>query len=801
MYVFVSHSSKDNDIVKGVVSALEKYNIPYWLDSNEIKYGMKIASSIEQGIDNCTHFFLVWSKDAKKSDKTKGIAAEIAQIQIPQYKNKFKIMLRKDDAIPPFGFADDKYGRISVNNAENITSRVIEEQRPSIEKQFSEFKRDVVHDYEKFESRKKSKIKNFKKFDGYNYYVSQDYVELSNEEKSGVKDIAAFVWDEISDKTPKILPIVAEYGSGKSSLCHNIMYKLCNEKDIFPIFIPLGDIEKNENGYTFDSLKEEIFRFVIKEYHFMISKCEFDFRLSQGNFIFILDALDEMSLKVNDVLAQNNLEQIIKLSKKNIVLVTSRYNYISGTIEKQLIQNQKLLLLKEFDDTKRDNFLEKKFPQKKSMKDNIVEIIVKNKIEDIAKKPLFLDIICNNLGKFQNESSNKIVNEATIMQMLTNNWIKYDVQNNVSKNNQETKMHYRQRCSEILAVSEHQNDNNPISKSDIEKQVRMELGFENDVQLDEYFKDARDCTFLVPHENNSFKYILNPIKEYFVARRILNDINVDDYRRTIKDIKKTLSKEIFLFINKIIEVEWAIQPHVFSDEEITTNPNLEKYKNNDNNIFTILKKAQQEKNWESDLSALINILNESGNLSKKKIDFSNLNLKGADLQGVNLQKANLQKANLKGANLKGADLQKANLKGADLKGADLKGADLKGADLQVANLYVVHLQGANLQGVNLQGAHLQGANLPGANLHEAYLQGANLQRAHLQGADLQGAHLQGADLQGAHLHETNLQKADLQGADLQGADLQGAHLQGADLRNITNLPISPEEAKKRGAKI
>ncbi len=69
---------------------------------------------------------------------------------------------------------------------------------------------------------------------------------------------------------------------------------------------------------------------------------------------------------------------------------------------------------------------------------------------------------------------------------------------------------------------------------------------------------------------------------------------------------------------------------------------------------------------------------------------------------------------------------------------------------------------------------------------------------------LKDANLSGANLSGANLSETNLSYADLSGANLSETDLTyaylyNANLSKADLSTAINLPISIEEAKKRGA--
>ena len=123
--------------------------------------------------------------------------------------------------------------------------------------------------------------------------------------------------------------------------------------------------------------------------------------------------------------------------------------------------------------------------------------------------------------------------------------------------------------------------------------------------------------------------------------------------------------------------------------------------------------------------------------------------------------------------------QKIDLRGADLMESNLKGTRLRGADLTEANL----------RGADLMGANLEGTRLREVNFRDARLTGADLMESNLSRADLRGANLEGADLRGANL----------EGADLRGANLKGTRLRGSRLRGSKLIPISKEEAQRRGA--
>ena len=99
---------------------------------------------------------------------------------------------------------------------------------------------------------------------------------------------------KIKTENHNFIPIVGEYGSGKSLLSMYILYTLCNEKNlnVIPIFISLGDIDyKND-------LKTDIFDYVKKEYKIFDEK--FLEYTDKGKLIFILDAFDELTQNIDE---------------------------------------------------------------------------------------------------------------------------------------------------------------------------------------------------------------------------------------------------------------------------------------------------------------------------------------------------------------------------------------------------------------------------------------------------------------------------------------------------------------------
>ena len=876
MLVFVSHASADHDYTDRVVQVLNKYNIPYWIHVENVKHGTDLKI-IKERVNECTHFLLLWSKNANDSKEKFGVQDEID-------------IFMKRGLVPEcfWRFRIDGYDKLPNNIEESLVWKDVDESNleipvaatilaniPKKTEQISNFKDKVVEDFKNWKKQKKPMIENFKKFDGYNRYIPQG-VSRIKDKKHLNNNCIDYVLDEINNEIKKdtFIPIVSDYGSGKSSLCHRIMYRLCDLKNeesenLFPIFIPLGDLPDRDKGYLdLDDFAEEIVKFIRKEYGLLIPSDEIlsvilhnkkkskiileeipsryrkDFLnwMEKGKFVFIFDALDEMTDNVSHSIAQTNLKCIGEFSKiGNKVIVTSRHTYISGETEK-LLQHLDMVFLEDFSKVNRKDFLDEFFKDEPLKISDVNSFTNDYNVNLLISKPLLFSIICENIDAFKkkpNEKIPKIINESSILEMITDKWIKHGaIKLKKSESNEEyikNKRNIRQKCSEILAV-ELGREKKAIKISDVSERIKKEFSaIESEKLPEKYQKDAKDCTFLIPHEDNSFKFILESIREYLHARRIVNDIRQEQYEEAIYDIEKGISNQTSVFIKKILDIEWAVKPHILEDIKPKKYPpesmRKYKYRNNSDYVIKMLQDIQDHKDDKfknTNVSVLVEILHYIGNFPNKislsKLNLYETNLSGADLYGADLSGANLSGADLSGADLSGADLSEAdlyetnlsganlsetNLSGANLSEATLSGATLSGANLDRSNLNKTNLSGANLDGANLSEANLDGANLDGANLNGATLSGADLNGADLvkialSGADLSGAHLREADLYGAHLREATLSGADLYGANLSGADLSGANLDGANLmgvvlKDVRNLSISHQEAEKRGA--
>ncbi len=66
--VFISHNKADKNIASEIALFIVAENINVWFDEWEISAGDSIIDKIEDGLSDCSHFILLWSKNASKSN-------------------------------------------------------------------------------------------------------------------------------------------------------------------------------------------------------------------------------------------------------------------------------------------------------------------------------------------------------------------------------------------------------------------------------------------------------------------------------------------------------------------------------------------------------------------------------------------------------------------------------------------------------------------------------------------------------------------------------------------------------------
>ncbi len=121
--MFLSHSSKDKDLVISVALDLNERGITTWLDAFDILPGESIISKINQGLENCEFILLFLSKNSIKSSWVMKEWETLLWDEINS--NKIRIIpIKLEDCEIPKILQTKKYIDFSIDYNNGITQLV-----------------------------------------------------------------------------------------------------------------------------------------------------------------------------------------------------------------------------------------------------------------------------------------------------------------------------------------------------------------------------------------------------------------------------------------------------------------------------------------------------------------------------------------------------------------------------------------------------------------------------------------------------------------------------------------------------
>ncbi len=98
---FISHNKADKNVATNIAIFLTSESIDVWFDEWEISAGDSIIDEIENGLKKCTHFIIIWSKNAKKSKWVRKELKSALMDAIQKDSLKIIPILLDDTPLPP----------------------------------------------------------------------------------------------------------------------------------------------------------------------------------------------------------------------------------------------------------------------------------------------------------------------------------------------------------------------------------------------------------------------------------------------------------------------------------------------------------------------------------------------------------------------------------------------------------------------------------------------------------------------------------------------------------------------------
>jgi NACHT domain-containing protein len=315
---------------------------------------------------------------------------------------------------------------------------------------FASYTQKIKYDYEHHEElRQKHErplIDVMARSDLYSYFISQNvsYEIRERDRKTGkyrivqrAEDAQQYLLGFIGGKFG-ICILLGDYGTGKTSICLNLTYRLAKEYVLtgegpIPIFVSLRNYGEEKNIYDF------LFGILKRQYNIEVNTKILVELIEGGKFVLILDAFDEMTTSSDRNLTLKNFRQILSLSSmKTKIILTSRTHFFRS--QSQLDDLLKLSMpsgkssaiqlaqINPMDQEQIREFLKKRTIE---WKDQLLTISQVYNLADLATRPLLLEMISKSMTSHIPYDQN--INASYLYKVYTDLWIEYDDWRSVMK--------------------------------------------------------------------------------------------------------------------------------------------------------------------------------------------------------------------------------------------------------------------------------------------------------------------------------------------------------------------------------
>ncbi len=538
----------------------------------------------------------------------------------------------------------------------------------------------------------------------------------------------------LRDTQSNQLTLLGDVGTGKSFLSRMIAYRLAVKFLARPLESPLPILIDLRNADRQFSLEGLVLTHLTQNGLERVSFEAFQYALSQGNVVLILDGFDEMAARVTPQVTNRNFHELARsVSGQAKVLLTCRTHYFkSRTDEEEVVLGSsqdygsetardlyweliarkgfKIAYLRPFEILEIEKYVSRAMP--KQAKQALRKIKHTYNLIELSQRPMLLEMIVKSIDKLNVAE----INPATLYTVYTDAWVHRDQWRDILSPT--AKLSFLMG----LANSLWQEDTLTVHHARLMEHVQHELAgqIQNPQQLLEIDSEIRTASFLVRDDVGNYGFGHKSYGEFFLARYLASQLmsgNTD-----CLNIRR-LSPEIIGFMKYMVD------------------PSLEPL------LERVLSESYRRLISENALMCLYGFRRDAYFNSQESVDDSTaqllvvslpvrMALAGAQLDQVTLEGAVLDQADLTSANLTQAILARADLSRADLSGAHLEKADLTQAVFESATLEAASLVGANLERANLSTANLRGADLSDAYLFNVVYEGADFEDVKLTRAVL-----------------------------------------------------------------
>lgn len=577
---------------------------------------------------------------------------------------------------------------------------------------------ELLHNLIKFEPYLKQLVFQYEKSNLNGHYISlnsRSGSTLSNEINNKL----------LVNHDNNALILLGDYGAGKTSFCLRLCYILAcdilrGKNCPLPILIHLRDYNK---AVDMEQLVTDL----------LINKCKipngnyqtFLELLKNGHFLLIFDGFDEIAKRVDYSTKHKVYSEICKfVSENSKVLVTCRTNFFNQKEEFEKIfqasslhfePNHYTVRFTEFEIADLNDkqiikyirgYKDELTAKGYKVKDFINILQNTHDLLDLAKRPVLLNVILETIPRLTIHQGSKI-NAAKLYDLYTGFWL----QREDSKGKTLIKSSEKILFIKHLAWKMFTTNQLLINYRALPNEINNYFKIDTKEEIDYFSQDILSCSFLNRDELGNYKFIHKSFMEYFVAQKLVTDLDHLNHKKTsvINNVlgQSSINMEVGLFIRDILENS----PKVNSITQIFNSIDLGKLNSTaKKNALAILSKV------DGNIAFYLNSLdtNDLAGIDMSFASINNVDLRGKDFIGANFFGAIISNVRFDDSSLVDSIFRKALLSNVSFEDVTLEAADFSRAEINNSSFC-----GSNLAYSNLEEAVFINCDFDDAELSES----------------------------------------------------------------------------------
>ena len=541
-------------------------------------------------------------------------------------------------------------------------------------------------------------------------YIPELFVQPHIAHDPRSEGIKAFeVIDEwLADSQWRQLTLLGDVGTGKSFLSRMVALRLAQQHLQQPLESPLPLLFDLRNADREFSLEGLVLTHFARHGLARATFDSFQFLLSEGKIVVILDGFDEMASRVTPLITTRNFNELARCVKRNAkVLLTCRTHYFKSRTEEEevvlggsgsqssevardlywdLISRTgfKIEYLRPFSVSEVEEYVRKVSGQ------NAQQVLGKiHKIYNLAElsqRPLLLEMIVKSIDKFTTDE----VNSAQLYNIFTSAWVHRDKWRDLLTPEEKLKF------LTALARSLWEQEKTAIDYHKLQEYIGTELAgaIDSPQKLIELDGEIRTASFLIRDDAGQYGFAHSSYAEYFLARDLAEHLKKGNVETLLV---RRLTNEVVDFLLSMVDKAKL-------EKQLTTilcsqyRPLLSE------NALVLLYRLRR--------NLLIAERVRGGDGANLKVELpSNIRLQNAKLAQINLEGAIAQSAFFDGA-----DLSQCIARGADFSGSSFLATTARAGDFEAASLRGANFETAQLSESNFQNADVSHCNFIAADL-------------------------------------------------------------------------------------